>query len=236
MKIAILVPFYNEEKNLISFIKEWETFLNLKKKFRNNLLFFFIDDGSYDNSVLEIKKNIKKLKYKVVSKKNSGHGNTCKFGYKLIVKKYKHYDYLLQIDSDNQCDPKYISRLYELIKTKKYNFIFGYRKKREDGFLRFVISRIMSFTLFIKKFLYIKDLNTPYRIMKISELQKVLNFLKQNKSYDKIELYNCVVSYGIKKTNTINWININFRNRYYGKSKYNFSKMFKMYINFILKI
>lgn len=236
MKIAILVPFYNEEKNLISFIKEWETFLNLKKKFRNNLLFFFIDDGSYDNSVLEIKKNIKKLKYKVVSKKNSGHGNTCKFGYKLIVKKYKHYDYLLQIDSDNQCDPKYISRLYELIKTKNYNFIFGYRKKREDGFLRFVISRIMSFTLFIKKFLYIKDLNTPYRIMKISELQKVLNFLKQNKSYDKIELYNCVVSYGIKKTNTINWININFRNRYYGKSKYNFSKMFKMYINFILKI
>ena len=87
MKIAILVPFYNEEKNLISFIKEWETFLNLKKKFRNNLLFLFIDDGYYDNKVLEIKKNIKKLKYKVVIKKNSGHGNTCKFGYKLIVKK-----------------------------------------------------------------------------------------------------------------------------------------------------
>ena len=62
--------------------------------------------------------------------------------------------------------------------------------------------------------------------MKISELQKVLNFLKQNKSYDKIELYNCVVSYGIKKTNTINWININFRNRYY-KSKYNFQKCLK---------
>lgn len=72
--------------------------------------------------------------------------------------------------------------------------------------------------------------------MKIVELKKVLNFLKQNKNYDKIELYNCVVSYGIKKTNTINWININFRDRYFGESKYNFSKMFKMYINFILKI
>ena len=31
MKIAVIVPFYNEAGNLPFFINEWETFLNLNK-------------------------------------------------------------------------------------------------------------------------------------------------------------------------------------------------------------
>lgn len=56
MKIAIIVPFYNEENNLTYFINEWEKFLNSKKKISNVFFFYFINDGSTDNSVNEIKK------------------------------------------------------------------------------------------------------------------------------------------------------------------------------------
>ena len=102
MNLAVIVPFYNEEDNLTFFIKEWEKFLSKRKKLRDQLSFFFINDGSNDNSVNQIKENIKKLNFKIINRKNSGHGNSCKFGYNLIVNKYKNFDYLLQIDSDNQ--------------------------------------------------------------------------------------------------------------------------------------
>jgi glycosyltransferase involved in cell wall biosynthesis len=236
MKIAVIVPFYNEAGNLPFFINEWETFLYLNKKLKNKLYFFFIDDGSTDNSLTKIRENIKSLKFKIIKKKNSGHGDSCRFGYSLIISKYKKFEYLMQIDSDNQCDPKYVVNLYNLIKKRKHKFIFGYRRNREDGKIRYVISRIFSLIFFIKKFLYIKDLNTPYRLMRIFELEKILNIISNNNNYKDIKLFNCILSYVIKKNYKMHWININFRNRYSGKSNYNFLKMLLMFFNFIIKI
>ena len=94
----------------------------------------------------------------------------------------------------------------------------------------------MSLTFFFKKFLYVKDLNTPYRIMKVSKLKKVLDFIGKKRKYDNIKLFNCTLSYIIQKEYKINWIDIRFRNRYSGTSKFNFLKMFSMFLNFIIKI
>ena len=236
MKIAILVPFFNEKDNLIFFINEWEKFLGTKKKLRNLLYFYFINDGSTDQSVKKIHESVKKLRFQIINKKNSGHGDTCRFGYNLIVNNYKNFDYLLQIDSDNQCDPKYITKFYNLAKNKKFNFIFGFRKSRADGYVRVLISRMLSITFFIKKFLFIKDLNTPYRLMKISELKKILSNINRKKNYNDIKLFNCVLSYEIKKENNICWTSIHFRDRKFGNSNFNFLEMLKMYLNLLIKV
>lgn len=236
LKIAILIPYFNEEKNLDYFLKEWKIFSNQNKKLSKNLYFLFFDDGSTDNSTKTIRKNNNNFKYKIVRKKNSGHGDTCKFGYQYIIKRFKNFDYILQIDSDNQCDPKYLLKFYNLINKEKNCFIFGYRKIRKDGYLRFIISRVMSLAFFLKKFLYIKDLNTPYRIMKITELKKVFKIINKSKKYNNIMLFNCLLSYIIEKNYKIKWVKISFRKRYFGKSKYNFLKMLSMFLNFILKV
>jgi len=237
MRIAIIIPFYNEEENLIFFIREWERFLSFRIKLRSKLFFYFIDDGSLDKSVVVIKKNIKYLNFRILKKKNSGHGNTCKFGYNFIVnKKINKFDYLLQIDGDNQCDPKYFIKMYNLIQNKNYSFIFGYRKFRKDGNLRFLTSKIMSIALYLKKFCYVKDLNTPYRLMRVSDLKKILLSINQKKDYNKIKLFNCVLSYSIQTKYFINWIDINFRERYSGKSKFDYLMMLSMFFNFIIKI
>tara|TARA_B110000003_G_C16645402_1_gene531801 strand:+ start:263 stop:973 length:711 start_codon:yes stop_codon:yes gene_type:complete len=236
MKIAIIVPFFNEKDNLVFFINEWEKFLSTKKKLRNLLYFYFINDGSTDQSVKKINENVKKLRFQIINKKNSGHGDTCRFGYNLIVNNYKNFDYLLQIDSDNQCDPKYITKFYNLAKNKKFNFIFGFRKSRADGYVRVLISRMLSITFFIKKFLFIKDLNTPYRLMKISELKKILSNINRQKIYNDIKLFNCVLSYEIKKENNICWTSIHFRDRKFGNSKFKLLDMLKMYFNLLIKV
>ena len=71
MKIAVIVPFYNESANLPFFINEWETFLYLNKNLKNKLYFFFIDDGSTDNTSKKILENIKSLKFKIIKKKKN---------------------------------------------------------------------------------------------------------------------------------------------------------------------
>lgn len=232
MRIAIVVPFFNEEKNLIFFVKEWNNYF-IKNKFRN-ITFFFIDDGSTDKSLVCLKNALlsSRLNYKLLIKKNSGHGSTCEFGYKYIIK--KNFDYLLQIDSDNQCDPNYFSKFYDKIKNKNFNFIFGYRKSREDGNYRILMSRLMALTLYLKKRIYIKDLNTPYRIMNVDKLKNILK--KINRENKNVELFNCMLSYEIVKKYEINWIDIKFRKRYYGSTKFSMTKMLKLFSNFIINI
>lgn len=235
MKIGIVIPFYNEKENLIFFIKEWERFLTNKKNIRKNLFFFFFDDGSNDLSSKAISKNIKKIKHRIIKKKNSGHGDTCRYGYKYIIKKFKKFEYILQIDSDNQCDPKYLTKFINLAKQKN-DFILGYRNKREDGFLRLLTSKIMSLIFFLKKKNYVKDLNTPYRMMRIEPLKEIVAKIEKKKKYKQVQLYNCLLSYQMIKYYKISWIKIIFRERYYGNSKFNFKKMLSMFLNFIIKV
>ena len=142
----------------------------------------------------------------------------------------------MQIDSDNQCNPFYLIKFINLLNLKDYDFIFGYRKYRHDGYIRVLISRILSLTFCIKKFIYIKDLNTPYRLMKIDELKKILLDIQKKKKYKNIKLFNSVLSYEIAHKYDVKWVDIIFRERMYGKSKFNIISMLKMYLNFLLKV
>ena len=154
----------------------------------------------------------------------------------MIANNETKFEYLLQIDSDNQCDPIYLIKFIKLLNSKNYDFIFGYRKYRQDGYVRVLISRILSLTFYIKKFKYIKDLNTPYRLMKIDYLKKILLDIKKKKKYKDIKLFNSVLSYEISNKFDIKWVDINFRERKFGKSKFNFNSMLKIYLNFFLKV
>ena len=55
MRLAIVIPFYNEEKNLIKVIQEWNGF-NMGKKYNSKVI--FINDNSSDNSIQVIKKTL----------------------------------------------------------------------------------------------------------------------------------------------------------------------------------
>ena len=231
MKIAIIIPFYNEEQNLLFFLNEWNEFLKYLDKKKYKIDFFFINDGSTDYSVEIIKNNSNKLNFKIINKENSGHGDSCKYGYDLITN--KNYDYLLQIDSDNQCNPKYLINFLNIAKKKNESFIFGYRKRREDGYIRFLTSKLLSLSIFCKKLQFIKDANTPYRLMKTSNLKKILNIISKKKKYKNVALFNCILTYEIQKKYNIKWIDINFRKRVYGSSKFGALKMLKIYINLI---
>jgi hypothetical protein len=72
--------------------------------------------------------------------------------------------------------------------------------------------------------------------MKVTALKEVLLSINKNKIYNGIKLFNCLLSYSIQKKYNIYWIDINFRDRFFGKSKFNFRTMSSMFFNFITKI
>lgn len=73
--------------------------------------------------------------------------------------------------------------------------------------------------------------------MNTEKLRNILeNINNNNQKLNHIKLFNCLLSYEIAKKYPIYWIDIYFRERYDGKSKFSALKMFKLFINFIFKI
>ena len=224
MKLAIIVPVYNEEKNIKKLINDWDK--EIKKSYIKKYKFIVLNDGSKDNTNSVIK-SLKNNKIIYISHKNIGHGNTCLKGYKLAIK--LDFNYIMQIDSDNQCDPIYFKHFLKEIKNN--NAVLGNRVSREDGIIRIVFSRILSFLIFLKTFTFVKDANVPYRIIKKDVLKKLVNKISKN-----IELKNCHLSYLLERNYKIKWISINFRKRYYGETKYGFSKLVRQVLNLLVYI
>ncbi len=223
-KLAIIIPVFNEEKNIEKLIFDWMK--EISKFYKKNFKIIIINDGSFDKTHNKIKK-IKNKSILYINQKNIGHGNTCFKGYKLAIK--KKYDLIFQIDSDNQCDPKYFK--YFINKIGTVDAVFGNRITREDGIIRIIFSKILSVIIFLRTFVYVTDSNVPYRMMKRKILEKVIKRIPPT-----VELKNVYLSYLIQKYYKIHWININFRKRLFGKTKYNFGKLAYMVINLLFKL
>ena len=224
MSLAIVVPVYNEEHNIVKLLNDWDK--EIKKNYKKKYRFIIINDGSTDRTDAVIK-SIKKKNFVYVTQKNAGHGNACLKGYRYAIK--LNFKSILQIDGDNQCDPSYFKNFLKL--SRKNKVVFGYRISREDGLLRLLFSRILSLLIFVKKFVFIKDANVPYRLINKEILSSEIKKIPK-----KILLKNVYLSYLLKKNHEIAWVDINFKNRYYGNSTLGIKNLATHLLNLIYYI
>lgn len=100
-------------------------------------------------------------------KKNSGHGNSCIYGLNYVIKNFNNFfSCIIQVDSDNQCDPNYLKKFLDTFFLLEGKFhIFGHRVNREDGNLRLIFSKILSMLILLRFLVFVKDANSPYRTL-----------------------------------------------------------------------
>ena len=118
-KVLIIIPAYNEEKNIL---KTCNQIIEYNSKYKSNYDFIVINDGSKDETEnILVKNNINHIKLI----QNLGIGGAVQTGY--IYALQKKYDIAIQFDGDGQHDIKYVKNLIEPIVDKKANMVIGSR-------------------------------------------------------------------------------------------------------------
>ena len=133
MKKIIIVPTYNERKNITKLI------IKIYKLYKSNFDVLVVDDNSPDKTldeVIKLKKKYKFVKYIKRSKK-LGIGSAHKIA---ILSSYKKkYDLIITMDSDGTHDPIYIKKMIK--NMKKYDLIITNRFKKKDSLSEWPIHR-----------------------------------------------------------------------------------------------
>lgn len=222
MKLSIIAPCYNEEINIKLFydevLKNIEKIKNIKK-----YEIIYIDDGSNDNTLIEIKKIAEKNKsVKYISfSRNFGKESAIFAGLE-----YSNGDYIVLMDVDLQHPPELMELMVKKISEDNYDSVAAIRKDRnKENFIRAFFSK--SFYLVLNKIsnIEIKKNSTDYRMMTKQFKESVLSLGEYNRFTKGI----------------FNWVgyetyNIEYENisRKKGESKWSFMDLFKYSIEGII--
>jgi dolichol-phosphate mannosyltransferase len=136
--MSVVAPAYNEEANLPRLVEQVERVLS---KFEKTWEFIIIDDGSKDNS-LDVLKSlmVKKAFLRVIHfLSNSGQSAAIEAGIRNAQGRI-----IATLDADLQNDPCEIPRMARLIIEGKCDFVNGWRRKRNDPWLRRVSTKIAN--------------------------------------------------------------------------------------------
>lgn len=158
--LIVVIPIYNEEESIAYVIEEWTAVLNaLDIDYR----FLIVNDGSTDGTAAELNRLAQQFPtIEVIDKTNSGHGQSCIVGYRAATAQQARW--VLQIDSDGQCDPRYFRACWQWRQT--FPAVFGQRTSRDDGVHRAFISTFNRLAVWLATGVHVPDANVPYRLMR----------------------------------------------------------------------
>ena len=213
-EVSIVVPVFNEEGNVRELHKEINA-VCIREGYKYEII--FIDDGSKDKTP-EICKELRPLKY-IRLRKNFGQTAAMDAGIKASI-----YEKIITMDGDRQNDPNDIPRLIEYLESNDYDIVSGWRKKRKDGFFKKFTSRGAN----LLRGILIKD--------GIHDSGCSLKIYKKE-CFDHLSLYGEMHRFipALLKIKgfTVGEVEVNHRPRTAGKTKYNWKRSVKGFVDMI---
>ena len=209
MNITIVIPFYNEEKNLKVLIPQLIKSLSKIKKHKFEVI--LVDDCSTDKShyfAKSLSKNSNKTKFKIIKlTKRSGQTGAFKKAFKVAKGKF-----IIRMDADLQDNPNDIIKFVAQINIGS-DLVIGKRGSRTHPFILIFCSSLYSFFM---------------RLILTSDIKSYSSsFVAFNKKYlNKLPWYNndhrylpaITIQRGVKK---VSEIIVQHKKRKYGVSNYN---------------
>lgn len=210
-KISIVVPCYNEEKNINNFYKEMiKTLEKVKENYSYEII--FVNDGSNDQTEIEVKK-VRKTDKNVILisfSRNFGKEAAIYAGLNNATG-----DLVALIDADLQHPPvtilemiKGINEGYDVVATKRKN-------RKGEPVIKSVFSKL--FYKMMRMFIPIEKDVQDFRLMKKEVVDAILSLKEYNRFSKGIFTW---VGFNIK------YIEIENIERKAGKTKWSFKKLF----------
>lgn len=141
MDLSIVIPVFNEAENIPILAAEIRAALDGKYSYE----VIFVDDCSSDDS-RDVLQNLRKEhpQFRCLRHlRNSGQSTAVRNGVKAA-----RADWVATLDGDGQNDPADIPAMMEILKAsssdENLQMVAGYRKKRQDSWLKKVSSRIAN--------------------------------------------------------------------------------------------
>ena len=195
MKVIIIIPVYNEKKNINLLFSKIRKF--------NNFPILYINDNSDDGTTQEINKLQKKYKnfFHILRIDKSGIGSAHMDG--LIWCYKKNFDLIVTMDGDGTHDTKYINKLIE--KTKKNYITISNRFLKKNSLQTWPLVRILITNLrhfLISFFLGIKfDASGAFRCINKKKVNLKDLILKHDTDYSYFwkSIYMLSLKYDIKE-------------------------------------
>jgi dolichol-phosphate mannosyltransferase len=125
--LSIIIPVFNEQQNISPLLKR---LLPIVSKYPYEII--FIDDGSNDQTLSQVKKKaLKNKNIKLISfTRNFGHQTALTAGYQLALG-----DCVVALDADLQDPPELIDKLIDQWK-KGFKIVYAKREEREDSLFK----------------------------------------------------------------------------------------------------
>ena len=216
--ISILIPFYNEEDNLV---ENYENIAAVLEHMKESAEIIYVNDGSTDRGPDILKEiALKDSRVKVISfVRNFGQTAAMEAAFKEA--KGRIY---ITLDADNQNDPRDIPALIEKI-NEGFDVVSGWRKKRRDGFLLRRLPSMIANALISKV--------TGVRHKDYGCTLKAYNsyYLDHINLYG--EMHRFIPAYAKYAGAKITEIEVNHRPRTKGVSKYGINRTFKVMLDLI---
>ena len=124
MNYSLIIPFYNEEKNIDNLLDKILLNLNNIKKNNRNFQLILVDDGSNDMTFEKLKsKNFKGISTVLIKHKD----NYSQSSAILTGISNSKYDNIITLDGDGQNDPNDIEKILNVYE-KGSDMTIGWRK------------------------------------------------------------------------------------------------------------
>lgn len=202
--LSVFFPAFNEEKNIRTTV---EKAVKVLKSLNLKWEILIINDGSKDQTG-DIAENLSS-KYKDVyfhNQQNGGYGEALKSGFK-----YTKYDWIAYTDSDGQFDFEEIKKFLE--NASEYDLLLGYRIRRMDSLIRFLIAKGWALCIFIFFGEWFKDVDCGFKMVKREVINKIQPLKSSRGGMINAELAIKTKNAGFKITQ----IGVNHYPRLYGK-------------------
>lgn len=213
-RISVVVPIYNEEGNVAELHREIREICEAS---HYEYEIIFINDGSSDGTE-QVCRTLKPLKY-IRLRRNSGQTAAMDAGIKAAK-----YDYIVTMDGDCQNDPADIPAMLDYLTANDLDVVSGWRKNRKDTFMKRFISRGANLLRYLLVHDGIHDSGCSLKVYRRECFQGVNLYGEQHRFIPAILKI---------KGFTVGEYVVHHRPRTSGKTKYNWKRTFKGFVDMI---
>jgi len=175
-ELSVVVPVFREADGVAHFLEHWTSTLDGLEIDYEMLIY---DDGSGDDGsgdgTLDVLERCaeERPRLKVQTQDNRGHGRTIRRGYE-----ESRGQWVFQVDSDDEISAEHFHRLWE--QRENHDLLLGSRENTDQPRARRLVSTLSSLAVGLCFGRGIRDVNTPYRLMRRSALSALLPLVPEH--------------------------------------------------------